>query len=130
MKKIAATLVCFAVLATSASCSWFKKEETVVKTDLIDCAKADLGQNVKETGVSLLMTVVAIIASGGTNWSADLSALESKYTTDAVACAEKIAGDLFKSARTGSGAPATGAPSEQELAYQRAQKALAGKRFK
>lgn len=133
VKKLLSCLVCVAVMATSASCSWFQKEETTVKTDLIDCAKQDLGQSVSASGVSLLMTVVAIIATGGADWTADLAALESKYSTDAVSCAEKIASDLFKPSTgsgSGSSAPATGAASQELLEYQRAQQVLAGKKFK
>lgn len=125
--KILSALAVLALATTTAGCSWFQSKETVVKDDLLNCAKADLGTTVESAGASILMTVVSILANDGTNWQADLSALEAKYGGLAISCAEKIAADLFKKAPIST--PSTGALEGNDLAEQRAQSVIAGKKF-
>jgi hypothetical protein len=105
VNKIFITIITICAL-TSSACSTAKHVETVVKDDAIECAKQDLGQTVAAGALSLAMTVANILFEGGTNWQGDLDALAAKYGPDALACAAKIAQDLFHPP-AGSDAPAT-----------------------
>lgn len=113
-------------LTSNAGCAWFKHEAAVAKADLIDCAKADLGQTVEEAGMSLAMTVAMLVFQAPTGWQDVLHTLEAKYGMEAVACAEKLASDLFKPPP--SMTPQTG--EHVESPYDRAQKSLSGKKFR
>jgi len=118
--RLLASALALTVAAAPAGCAQAKKDATVVKQDLVECAKQALGQTVVEAGASLLMTVIAIIATSGDNWQADLDALAAKYGADALACATKIASDLFKPAPTLT--PTTG--NMNDSPYARSQLAL------
>lgn len=131
MKKLTSLLLVVALAAPTVGC---QHSGTIIKNDLIDCGRQDLGQTVKEAGVSLLMTVVGILVQGGTNWRQDLSSLGGEYGSDAVSCAVKIASDLFKNATStgsgsGSSAPST-ADADLGDPYARAQLFNQGKSFK
>jgi hypothetical protein len=133
MKKLTSLLVVVALAAPTVGCG--SHAGTIVKNDLIDCGKQDLGQTVKEAGVSLLMTVMGILVQGGTNWRQDLSALGGEYGSDAVSCAAKIAADLFKNATgtdTGSGSGSDSLATSAEIGdpYARAVLFNQGKSFK
>jgi hypothetical protein len=103
VKKIFVTIITLCALTTSA-CTTAKHVGSVVKADAIECAKQDLGQTVVDAGLSLAYTVAGIIFQGGTDWQADLDKLAATYGPDALACAAKIAGDLFTPPTAGSGA--------------------------
>lgn len=126
MRKSLITLVTAAAVATSG-CSWFKKESTVVKQGVIDCAKQDLGQTIPEAGLSLLMVVAGIIFEGGLNWQADLDKLATKYGPDAVQCAAHIADLMFRTPADGSGASTA---ESIETPSNRASKYTSGRSFK
>lgn len=129
MKKLVSAVTMVALACSTVGCSWFESKAKVAEDDAIACVKADLGQSVEAVGVSLLMTVVSILANGGTDWSANLAALEAKYGKDAIACAEKVAADLFKP--TPSATPSTSAlAAGSAQAYLRATQALSGKKFR
>lgn len=134
MKKLTSLLLAVALAAPAAGC---QHSGTIIKNDLIDCGRQDLGQTVKEAGVSLLMTVVGILVQGGTNWRQDLSSLGGEYGSDAVSCAVKIASDLFKNATgtgsdagSGSGSSSIATSAEAGDPYARALLFNQGKSFK
>ena len=125
MKLISALLITV-MLASTASCAWLKSEGSKAQAAAVDCAKQDLGQTVADAGVSLLMAVVAILAAGGSDWRADLTALETKYGADAVACAVKIGESLFRPAPDAVPLPGY----RLSDAHDRAVQALVGKTFR
>ncbi len=122
MKKLLSLSVVASLLF---SCSGSQKAAAVGQV-AIDCAKADLGQTVASAGLSVLMTVVGIIFSGGATWQSDLAALEAKYGPEVLACAEQVAEELFRTPAPA--VPATGDMTESP--HDRALKALGGKKIR
>lgn len=126
MKKLAAAVMLLLAATSTTGCAWFQAKETAVKDVLIDCAKQDLGASVAEAGESILLTVIDVIVQGGTDWEKDLSLLEGKYGADALACAEKVAEEIFRPVPTP--VPAANA-GPVAVVHARAAKAIAGKKF-
>lgn len=63
----------------------------------IDCAKTDLGQIVKDNGLSILGDVVQIVLKGGEGWQAELDHLGALFGDAAEACAVKAVLAMFDS---------------------------------
>lgn len=127
MRKLTALIL----VATLGACTWTKQAAENGKQAAIDCAKQDLGQTVGEAAVSLVMTVVTILATGGTNWEGDLDALGTKYGAEALACAEKTAEAIFRTPVTPETGDKLSADQAQLIAaHARASARISGKSFR
>ena len=133
-KIIVASITALALLVSTASCSWLKSEGAAAGSAAAACAADALGvpldasislQTIENVGESIGMAVLVIVATGGTNWQADLSALEAKYGAPLIQCALQVAEAVFRTApAAGSAAPSTS--DATQTPHDRAVIALAG----
>lgn len=85
MKKILSLALAAAVL-TAPGCSFFKKEASTVKTDLIDCAALTASQSggVAEAILTITGTFIQAVDTG--NYGTAVSELVANYGVPMVAC--------------------------------------------
>jgi hypothetical protein len=129
IKKLLVSLSLVSFLACTA------QQKTEIKAGgqaLIDCAKADLWQIVKDDGMTLLAKVAAILFSGSSSWKSDLGALAaqtgsqagSQALGDAVDCAVRA----VQVATTAT--PSNTAATAMSPVAAKAAEWLSGKKFK
>ena len=109
MKKLIATVL----IATTASCAWFKSEAKTAETALIDCASAEKTIALQGTDVIMLaISVAGEFAMAVMNGTVEqtLTGLYTKYGEPFVACVlHNLAPSATGSASTGEEDPVSAA---------------------
>ena len=92
--KTLARLALLSVFLALPACSWWSKAVPAAAA-AVDCAKADLTQTVKSSGLDALSEVAGIVLNGGEGWRDALGAIGAELGETALACAVRAARDAF-----------------------------------
>lgn len=118
LRRLAVLALLSAFLALPA-CSWWSSKGKPAVAEAIDCAKQDLKQTVKTSGLDVLSEVAGIVLSGGDGWKDTLAQVGAELGRDVLACAVRAARDAFDKDPPAMFSGAS--PADRAAAYMREQ---------